>query len=89
MLNVRLGPEDQRIAVALRRAGIPVSSLVREALRAEFKRVHGKRTRSPRSRIVELILEETPVGPQERALAVATDRKGLQRLVQAKLGRGA
>jgi hypothetical protein len=36
LLNVRLDEEDARTAAALRRAGVPISTIVRDAIRTEY-----------------------------------------------------
>jgi hypothetical protein len=38
LLNVRLGPEDARMVARLQEQGLPISSLVRDAIRAAYKR---------------------------------------------------
>ncbi len=45
LLNVRLSADDARRAVELRKTGVTISRIVREAIRAE----HDRRVRRPRS----------------------------------------
>jgi hypothetical protein len=44
LLNVRLDAEDARRVAELRRAGVQISGLVRQAIRAEHEKRVGKRT---------------------------------------------
>ena len=46
LLNVRLSPDDARRAVELRKTGVKISLIVREAIRAE----HDRRVTRPRAR---------------------------------------
>jgi hypothetical protein len=89
LLNVRLSPDDARRAAELRKAGIQISDVVREAIRAEYVRMRpatgGKRRAS---RIVEEILEALPDTPDVPRVAVdATDRHAVRRHIAAKLRR--
>lgn len=43
LVNVRLDPEDARRVAELRRAGVRLSSIVRQAIRAEHERRVGRR----------------------------------------------
>jgi len=64
LLNVRLDPEDVRRAKALRKAGVPISGLVRDAIRAEYERRVAPAARGRRaSRIVAEILASLPDPP--------------------------
>jgi hypothetical protein len=44
LVNVRLDPEDARRVAELRRAGVQISGIVREAIRTEHERRVGGRT---------------------------------------------
>lgn len=44
LVNVRLDAEDGRRVAELRRAGVQISSIVRQAIRAEHEKRVGKRT---------------------------------------------
>ena len=89
-LSVRLDPEDARKAAALRKAGVRISSLVRDAIRAEFDRQRKlkRRGRIP-SDIVQQIMARypTPLGTPPRAYNVH-DRREARAAILEKL-RGA
>ena len=90
LLNVRLSPDDARRAKALREAGIPVSRVVREAIRAEYeRRVATPRGRRRPSSIVTDILAALPdpADLEPRAFP-PDDRRALRRHVTRKLTRG-
>src|SRR5258707_9662519 len=64
LLNVRLNEEDARIAAQLRRAGVEISSLVREAIRSEYERRRKhKRDGRTASQIIEEIFAKYPDPP--------------------------
>jgi hypothetical protein len=88
LLNVRLGPEEEKMAAALRSAGVAISGVVREALRAEYERRIGGKRRLKGSEVVGAILESLPdppgLPPREFSLA---DRHAVRSHVQAKLRR--
>ena len=54
LLNVRLGPEDASMAAELRKEGVEMSSLVRDAIRTEY----GRRRRKLRPEDVDALLAE-------------------------------
>ena len=87
-LNVRLDEEDARKAEALRAAGIPVSAVVREAIRREHERLTKARSEGKRaSEVVRAILTELPdLDAPERPLDTS-DRRAVARAIRAKLGR--
>jgi hypothetical protein len=69
LLNVRLNEADAKIAAQLRRDGVEISTLMRQALRAEFERRHRKsrKARKPSEIIVEIIARHpTPPGTPPR-----------------------
>jgi hypothetical protein len=76
------------MAAALRSAGVAISGVVREALRAEYERRIGRQRKLKGSAIVAAIIESVPDPP---GLAVrdfsATDRRAVRRHVRAKLAR--
>jgi hypothetical protein len=89
LLNVRLRPEDERMAAALRSAGVPISALVREAIRVEYeRRIAEKRPGVRPSAIVTAILAELPdpTDGDDRGFSV-TDRRAVKRHIRAKLVR--
>jgi len=90
LLNVRLGPEEEKMAAALREAGVPLSGVVREALRAEYERRIGSRRRRKGSEVVATILESLPDPPGLPARGFSlTDRHAVRTHVRAKLARRA
>ncbi len=88
LLNVRLGPEEEKMAAALRSAGVAISGVVREALRAEYERRIGGKRRLKGREVVAAILESLPdppgLPPREFSLA---DRRAVRSHVRAKLAR--
>ena len=66
LLNVRLAPADVRKAEALQKQGVEISTVVREAIRAEYERRRGRRGngRKP-SEIVKDIIVRNPAPPDE------------------------
>jgi len=89
LLNVRLRPDDERMAVALRDAGVQISTLVRDALRAEYERRIGKTEAKTRpSRIVQAILESLPDHEStSRRVFSLEDRHAVQRHIRASIRR--
>lgn len=89
MLNVRLGPEEARMAAELRKSGVAISSLVRGALRAEHERRIRSRPKQKGSELIASILESLPdthdVGP--RRTFELTDRAAVREHIRAKLAR--
>ena len=89
LLNVRLGPEDQRLADELRREGIRISRLVRDAIRAEHaRRVGSGRRRQKPSALLAEILRRHPDLPDETHHGIdTTDRHAVREHVAARLRR--
>ena len=90
LLNVRVGVEEARMAAALRDAGVPISTLVRAAIRAEYLRrvAPGADGRRP-SDAVRAILAAFPDAPDVQASkAEPRGREAMRRHVRAKLLRG-
>jgi hypothetical protein len=89
LLNVRLTPDDARVVAALRRAGVPISRIVREAIRAE----HGRQTAGPSSRekpsaVMARIYVEHPDPPgRKRRHIDLRDRRAVRRAVARGLRR--
>jgi hypothetical protein len=86
LFNVRLEPEDARKADALRRAGVRVSTVVREAIRAEYsRRVETGRSGVRASDVVAEVIAAFPakVG---RAPVDTADRVAVRRHIRAQLG---
>ena len=67
LLNVRLGPEDSRIAAELRKEGVQLSRVVREALRAAH--TVGGASRSRRRRASDIMAEIYAQFPDPPGLA--------------------
>jgi hypothetical protein len=90
LLNVRLNDEDARIADHLRRAGVEISSLVREALRAEYaRRKNGRKDRRPASEILSEIYARNPAPPDDPARDYDVhDRNQAREAILRKLKRG-
>jgi len=87
LLNVRLNAEDERRAKALRDAGIPISTLVREAIREEYERRVAVPHRKMRpSAVMAQILEDLP-DPADRARRAvdASDRRAVRRHIATRL----
>ncbi len=89
LLNVRLGPDDARMAAQLREAGIPISRLVRDALRAAHERHAASRARRRRpSQIMAEIYRDHPDRPgARRGKRDLTDRVAVRRLIRQQLRR--
>jgi post-segregation antitoxin (ccd killing protein) len=89
LLNVRLGPDDARMAARLREAGIPISHVVREAIRAAHERHAAARaSRRPASEIMADIYREYPDPPSpRRSKRQLRDRASVRRLIRRRLRR--
>ena len=87
VLNVRLAPEDARIAAELRKHGVELSSVVREALRGAYAARAGKgRGRRRASEIMAAIYAEISdpprvAGPRHDL----RDRRRVRRAITARL----
>ena len=90
LLNVRLGPEEERMASALREEGVAISGLVRQALRAEYDRRFGGQGRRKGSHVVARILEDLPDPSNlpSRGFSLS-DRRAVSNHIRAKLARRA
>ena len=89
LLNVRVGAEEARMAAALRQAGVTISALVREAIRAEYQRRVAPNAGGRRpSEIVLAILAAVPdPGDLAPRAFEAADRKAVRKHIKAKLSR--
>ncbi len=67
LLNVRLTPEDARRAAALRESGLPISRLVREAIRTEYDRRLTRRKSRRRPAAVMAAIYAAHPDPKELA----------------------
>ena len=82
LMNLRLSPEDARRAAALRKDGVAVSRIVREAIRAAYNRRVGARHGGRRaSAIMAEIYREHP-DPADRSRK-ARDLRGRRAIRQA------
>jgi hypothetical protein len=64
LLNVRLNPEDARMAEHLRRGGVAISAIVRDAIRAAYDRqVTGRRSGRRAKDIMADIYRQYPDPP--------------------------
>lgn len=87
-MNVRLTEDDARMAAALRKTGVSISALVRQAVRAEYeRRVAAKRAGRP-SEIVKDVLASLPdpsdLAPRGFSL---DDRDAVRRHIAAQVER--
>jgi len=89
LLNVRLSPQDARMAAQLREAGIPVFRVVREAIRFAHERQAGARaSRRRASEIMESIYREHPDPPSIPAgTRGLRDRATVRRVIRRRLRR--
>jgi len=86
LLNVRLDEDDARKVARLRQAGVQISRVVREAIRAE----HDRRRGTPR-RPAEIMAEIYAAHPDPPGLPARRvdlrDRKAVRRAVLARMRR--
>ena len=87
-LNVRLSEDEARMASALRRVGVQVSSLVRAAIREEYRLRVEQRALTRGSRVVKQILRELPdpAGLPPREFDT-TDRRAVRAHIQQRLAK--
>jgi hypothetical protein len=87
LLSVRRGPDDARMAAQLREAGIPISRIVRDALRSAHQR-HAA-ARAPRRRPSEIMAEiyrDHPDRPGvRRGTRDLTNRAVVRRVIRQRL----
>jgi post-segregation antitoxin (ccd killing protein) len=89
LLNVRLDAEDKRLADQLREEGIPISRIVREAIRSEHARRIATRGRKQKpSELVADLFEQFPDAPRAKGHGIdTTDRQAVQAYIAARLRR--
>ena len=90
LLNVRLSADDARRAAELRKTGVQVSRIVREAIRAEHeRRVRRSRAQKTTTEILAEIYAAHPDPPlvPPRAFDLR-DRKAAREAIVRKLHRG-
>jgi hypothetical protein len=85
LVNVRLEPDDARKAEALQAAGVPVSSVVRRAIRSEYaRRLPGARNGRRPSEVLAGILARHPDTGRSHGVDT-TDRHAVQRFIRRRL----
>jgi hypothetical protein len=89
LLNVRLSADDARRAVELRKTGVQISRIVRDAIRAEHdRRVQRPRTRRRTEEILAEICAAHPDPPgTPRRTFDPRDRKAARQAILRKLRR--
>ena len=89
LLNVRLSPQDARMAAQLREAGIPISRVVREAIRSAHERQAGMR--ASRRRAIEIMKRIYREHPDPPSLPGGTwdlrARASIRRVIRQRLRR--
>ena len=89
LINVRLAPDDARMAAHLKQQGVQLSSVVRDAIRVAYDQ-HARRRQRPQrlSALMEKIYLEVPDrGGQPRPRYDLRDRKSIRRVIVARLRR--
>ncbi len=90
LLNVRLGPEEQRLAEELRAEGIPVSKLVRQTIRDEHaRRIGTRKSRRKPSELVASLFEQFPDARSAKGHGIDTTDASVVRAFIRKRLRGA
>lgn len=89
LLNVRLSADDSRRAVELRKTGVQISRIVRDAIRAEHeRRVQRPRARRPTQEILAEIYAAYPDPPGTPRRAVdLRDRRAARQVILRRLRR--
>ncbi len=88
LLNVRLDADDARLVSQLRQAGVEISGIVREAIRAEHGRRVGRRGRPRPAEVMAAIYAALPDPPGlPRRRYDMRDRRAARRAIVRKLRR--
>jgi len=88
LLNVRLDADDARLVSQLRQAGVEISGIVREAIRAEHGRRVGRRGRPRPAEVMAAIYAAHPDPPGlPRRRYDMRDRRAARRAIVRKLRR--
>ena len=83
-LNVRLGPEDQAIVQLLKKEGVEISTVVRDAIRAKYLEMSLSRTKKD----VRALLAEIAARPgDEEPLVDTRDKKAVREHIRRRLRR--
>jgi post-segregation antitoxin (ccd killing protein) len=87
LLNVRLDADDAKRVAELRRDGVQISRLVREAIRAEHEsRGRSRRAARDVATVLARIYEDYPDTPDVRARAYdLRDRRAVRQPIAARL----
>jgi hypothetical protein len=90
LINIRLDTADARKAALLRSEGVEISSLVREAIRAEYaRRKASRKDRRPAAEILAEIYARNPAPPGEPPRDYDVhDRRQAREAILRKLKRG-
>jgi hypothetical protein len=86
LLNVRLSAEDAAMAAALRRQGLEVSGIVREAIRAKYLETM-RGAPADVSESLERIYSEHPDAAEIASAPSVLDRRAFREHVRARLKR--
>ena len=87
LINVRLDEEDARRAKALRGAGVPISTIVRDAILSEYERrvVGTAGGKAPSALLAEILAANPdPIDMPPREVDV-TDRRAVRRHIAERL----
>jgi hypothetical protein len=88
LVNVRLSEDDAAKVADLRRQGIELSEVVREAVRARHLALRPPLRRQDVAPMLEAIYARHPLDDeQQRPMVDATDRKAVRELIRARLRR--
>ena len=88
LVNVRLSDEDAAKAAELRREGVELSELVREAVRARHLALRPALSAKDVEPLLEAIYARHPLDANDERPAIdTTDRRAMRKLVQRKLRR--
>ena len=89
LVNVRLDPDRQRKAQALRARGVPLSEVVRQAIDERFAALHAPGGERDMKAIVQRIFEQHPDPPGLVARRYDVhDRRASRRAIRRKLRAG-
>jgi hypothetical protein len=84
LLNVRIGPEDERLARELRARGVSISALVRRALRMELQRMTAEPVDT--DQLLDDIIARHPAPPGDRRKPIdTTDRLAVRKQIRRRL----